>query len=530
MSQSAADSFGPVSNETVFGISTEMTLCECEKAQGAPNGLSCDKEGWFISSFEREGSWLSGGGLVPLSHAVCCRPCLPTELPKTQAPIPPDASAVAVMSIGCHASSGNGPWALRCEQQGSSVVTGWEQAVLVSSSIDAYYPLGGAACCTPSLLLETGDAWEFERCDCVASSDINCGGLSTHRLLFGFDHWRITRTGEFVPIGPAQCCKMCLSDTVHPIDSCDDLNFCSGHGICTLGSCQCRPGWAGPDCGMPGGGINRGLPQWLVSVIIMSSCATLSLIMLAVNRLVRFFQMRNAEMEGSEAGEQLREPLVLHIDGDDEGSVGDEDTTDGEDSGDERASNLAADLNAEAAAADAAAGTVAGPALEVEGPEEGVPSSGSFTFSAGNVLPDDHQHLPAPAEHMPAPAAAADGSPGAEPAQLQLSASLRPAEPHPETTSQESASPEPPLSAGDLQQPGADSDTGVDVVEKERRRAKRDGCLGVPGRECNVCMIRCVQVALIPCGHACMCRRCSRRLTRCPVCRKEILRRQRLYI
>lgn len=168
----------------VVGISTEMTLCECEKAQGAPNGLSCDKEGWFISSFEREGSWvrtsclsswfqwtqssstcstafsaaaalhasipcpfvrmirflilllvqqqgpfcvclqLSGGGLVPLSHAVCCRPCLPTELPKTQAPIPPDASAVAVMSIGCHASSGNGPWALRCEQQGSSVVTG----------------------------------------------------------------------------------------------------------------------------------------------------------------------------------------------------------------------------------------------------------------------------------------------------------------------------------------------------------------------------------------------------------------------
>lgn len=64
-------------------------------------------------------------------------------------------------------------------------------------------------------------------------------------------HCRITRTGEFVPIGPAQCCKMCLSDTVHPIDSCDDLNFCSGHGICTLGSCQCRPGWAGPDCGMP---------------------------------------------------------------------------------------------------------------------------------------------------------------------------------------------------------------------------------------------------------------------------------------
>lgn len=42
----------------VVGVSTEMTLCECEKAGGAPNGLSCDKEGWFISSFEREGSWV----------------------------------------------------------------------------------------------------------------------------------------------------------------------------------------------------------------------------------------------------------------------------------------------------------------------------------------------------------------------------------------------------------------------------------------------------------------------------------------
>ena len=40
--------------------------------------------------------------------------------------------------------------------------------------------------------------------------------------------------------------------------------------------------------------MNRGLPQWLVSVIIMSSCAALSLIMLAINRFIRFFQMRSA--------------------------------------------------------------------------------------------------------------------------------------------------------------------------------------------------------------------------------------------
>lgn len=47
---------------------------------------------------------------------------------------------------------------------------------------------------------------------------------------------------------------------------------------------------------------------------------------------------------------------------------------------------------------------------------------------------------------------------------------------------------------------------------------------------CSVCMNRQVQVALVPCGHSNLCRRCSRKLQRCPFCRKEIVRRQRLYL
>lgn len=36
-----------------------LLLCECEPTQGPPNGLGCSKEGWFISNFENQGTWVS---------------------------------------------------------------------------------------------------------------------------------------------------------------------------------------------------------------------------------------------------------------------------------------------------------------------------------------------------------------------------------------------------------------------------------------------------------------------------------------
>ena len=134
---------------------------------------------------------LTGGGLVPLSRARCCRPCLPAELPDSGGQISPGSQPVAVVSIGCHTSSGLGSDSLKCEPQGSSFVTGFTQAVRVSNSANYFYPIGSVDCCTPSVLLSTGEAWELERCDCEFSTDINCGEKDTNRLLQGFERWRL---------------------------------------------------------------------------------------------------------------------------------------------------------------------------------------------------------------------------------------------------------------------------------------------------------------------------------------------------
>ena len=135
---------------------------------------------------------LRGGGVVPLSRARCCRPCLPSELPDSQGQLDPhlNPQGVAIVSIGCHGFTGQGIQALKCAPQGSSVVTGFTEALRVSNAAHYYYPVGTVECCTPSVLLSTGDAWELERCDCSFSTDINCGEQDTNRLLQGFERWR----------------------------------------------------------------------------------------------------------------------------------------------------------------------------------------------------------------------------------------------------------------------------------------------------------------------------------------------------
>nr|QOL01263.1 putative extracellular protein TR9_068 [Trebouxia lynnae] len=520
-----------------FGEPGELALCDCEFATGPPDGLSCDKEGWFISNFEREGSWLTGGGLVPLSRARCCRPCLPSELPDSQGQISPDSKGVAIVSIGCHKSTGSGSGALKCEPQGSSFVTGFTEAIRVSNAANYFYPVGAVECCTPSVLLSTGEAWELERCDCSFSTDINCGEMDSHRLLQGFERWRITALG-LVPIAPAQCCKTCLSKVIHPLDSCSDLNFCSGHGVCNLGSCDCFDGYGGPDCGNVLGGSGGQLPEWATSLIIFGSCVLVTTLVLVAGRVVHYIADRHAE-EGEDEG--LGEPLILRIDQDDQGSVGSEDTT-----------RFDSDDDMPPIETEAVGGGVLipeghrGDTVETEAQSFVVPVANGIQLetrrrnrrlpadestTAGDVGVTDSEDEADSAEDLQRIEAAAaaigqrlDASPSA-----QTSEEIQVGEAGNNNPSLDELHTEDAAQEDDMH---GNNDSIMDAKKEAPFEEVNDDPTAalLRGAECNVCMNRPVQVVVIPCGHATLCRRCSRRLTRCPVCRKEIVRRQRIYL
>ena len=46
---------------------------------------------------------------------------------------------------------------------------------------------------------------------------------------------------------------------------------------------------------------------------------------------------------------------------------------------------------------------------------------------------------------------------------------------------------------------------------------------------CKICWERPVEITLSPCGHLVLCEPCSRNVTQCPICRKEVVSSLRTY-
>ena len=389
------------------------------------------------------------------------------------------------MSLGCHASS-DPVSSFRCEQdesdnQPTSFAVGFTSASRVFAPGEpAYYPSDAIECCSPSLAHPSGTLTGLEPCDCIESlNGVSCGGDSDGRALVGFNEQRIAPNGHYVPVGAAQCCRLCIGGEKRM--DCSALDHCSGRGACILGTCACVDGWTGASCKIreAGGGD---VPAWAIAVIVVGSCL---LGVVAIGGLAYMCELfieareaRQREAEEVEDEDAPTRPLLIHLDREDDGSVGSEDTTDDED--EENDSDVAGRIAA--AERDLNTGT------DETAEEGGVSSRGEDEADhRGESRQGEHGTSPAHAEH--------DAS---------VVDDIR-----------------------DTLQEGAGDDD--DDIEQIKERLKR-GHGPLAGVLCGVCLDRPVQVCVIPCGHVCMCRRCSRRVRRCPVCRSVVARRQKLFV
>ena len=424
-----------------------------------------------------------GGDPVPLNRAICCQPCRKGDKPQDD----------IVVSLGCHASS-DPVSSFRCEQDGSddevaSFAVGFTSASRVFAPGEpAYYPSDSIECCSPSLVRPSGELMSLEPCDCIySSSGVSCGGDEDGRALVGFGEQRIAPNGHYVPVGAAACCRICVGGQKQM--DCAAFDHCSGRGACILGSCACVDGWTGASCKIreAGGGD---VPAWAVAVIVVGSCL---LGVLAIGGLAYMCELfieareaRQREAEASDDEDAPTRPLLIQLDRDDDGSVGSQDTTD-DDEGEEDF-----EIAGRIAAAERDLNTVADEVAEDLHEENEL---NSRRENRGKV--ED---------------ACADGREGRSSSHVDDACSA--------------------TAAGGDQHSGGEAPSNEDEdedVQRIKERLKR-GHGPLAGVLCGVCLDRPVQVCVIPCGHVCMCRRCSRRVQRCPVCRSVVARRQRLFV
>lgn len=448
------------------------------------NDLGCDQQGFFVAGYERAGVFTgtqSAG--FPLSSALCCRPCFaaPDSNDDSEAAA---ADVVAVVSTGCTQSR----WVNGGQEcPGDTFIVGYEHAVL-GAPIERYYPVGQATCCRPALLLRNGTQRLLGRCPqgCgpqALGSQVSCSPNDDTasvqiqaQLLHGWtgvlrEPGAQLGLSDTLPVGPAQCCPVCLdTDTPSRALPCEANNFCSGHGACgSTGQCVCDPGWSGAMCSdalEPGFAFLTSAPALAVAALIIGICFA-GLTARAAGLSAALTATRRAAAAAAAARRaELEAPLIVSSDDDDAEWGSDGTSVDGDEE------EQAADGDTQTRAAEGPSNSYV-PPPELNGDGDG----------------DEHDDAPE------------------EPATDNVDAA---------TNAEADAA-----KGGDEEQQGGAEDEAP-------RPPRRNYLRNAP--ECNVCMDSRVQIVFLPCGHACACRPCARRLRRCPICRIIVTKRQKLFI
>ena len=406
-------------------------------------------------------------------------------------PAPPPAGSNAsaptgeLLALGCEpAAAAGSARPMMCPA--GMVATGFEGARFLDEHLvkSEYYPTGGIMCCRVGLSGGPGELGGappppvrvVEPCNCERRSmqEVGCGvqlgnmSNPTRGVLQGFERSQQAEATGVVPLTPPTCCQLCPTNMTFE-QECLKLAGCSGHGICEAGTCRCVPGWEGLRCERAVSSKSSAL-AWVIVLAVVG--IVLSLRMMFSPQASRYWRRRWGARPDSEDGD-LEEallpgdrPEVVFSDGEGLSGYSTESDSISETSGDEE-----------------------------DGADE--------VMMADEVMSVDPDYCPAP-EAAGEPDD--DDNPGDETGGGQTIGG-------PEAGASEPA-PE-------------DCDAAELAAEKVKAKASPGG---LRGTECIICMSREVQVVNVPCGHACMCRKCARRCRRCPVCRELIVRRQKMYV
>jgi len=445
---------------------TRLPLCDCRPASAA-SGLACAREGGVVVGFAREGQWVAGGGgTVPLSPAVCCRVCLQEGEGEGEQP-PGRASPVGVVSVNCRAD------AMACSPATGGLVAGFGAASPVPTlGPGVALPLGPPTCCTPALLLPDGAVLDTQPCDCrpAPHAGVSCGNGSDGRALRGFGGERVSLGGDAVPAGPAQCCRACVDAAVSaPAPRDCGAGGCGPHGACVRGGCACSPGWGGPGCAARARDGSDGWVALLEALFALAGALALLTVGAAVARGLVDAVRELVEVAAAGSGGGGGATATAG------GAPGEE--------GEEGGAPLHEPLIVRLAGGAGSVGSV--DTDGEEGEDAGSGEEGGGGDGAGPAPPGGGEEAEAEGGRGPPAPGATHPPPSPAPA----AAAKEEDDPHPSTAGL------PP---------------GVGA--------------------CVVCTARPIQAVAIPCGHACLCRRCARRLARCPVCRVDLVRRQRLFV